>query len=386
MFEKVIEESRLRYRWTGGGLLRADWRFVHYASRRGELYVRVDDGSWDSYSTLGAGLEESTVRNILGRASTAEKIIQQRIDEKVAVKRQPSSGNPYGRFPEDQVMAVLGSYEDMEEIDFLALSDGLGLRVLDERFIEIYSSFPEELVDEWDRQWKRVASPTAFRPWALYHQGDIALGAPDPNTITAVGKSCKLPEVNQLFVTQSLDHSKLNVIGTLNRKSFDSQNKVMKNNSANEVAKLLGLPPVGYEWLHMVAFTLGGFEDVPQTPDNLVLGTAAANTAMMILEGFIKAYMRRHSGVSARISVSRTGFPPKQGWFTTQINYLVQFSGGFKPVYVREAFDPLSTVAPTYDVKQMVSKYSGFRSDPAPLPVSDTVRKPRPGWHLGRRL
>ncbi len=81
--------------------------------------------------------------------------------------------------------------------------------------------------------------------------------------------------------------------------------------SPNEAARTLGLPmptPRSWEWLHLVAFSIGQTHiDAPsaqsinliqrtdqpqQIRENLVLGTAAANTAMLSYETAIKQVMR----------------------------------------------------------------------------------------------
>jgi hypothetical protein len=43
-----------------------------------------------------------------------------------------------------------------------------------------------------------------------------------------------------------------------------------------------------WEWLHLVAFSMGGISHAPQQADNLVAGTSHANTEMMLYENAIK--------------------------------------------------------------------------------------------------
>lgn len=388
-FQPLVDSGYLRFSWEGSDRLDNTWRFVLYKSRHGELYVRVDAKPWTFYKADGTLASESETSTILGRASTAKKIIEQKITEKAAVKRQPSSGNPYGRFPEGVEMGILGRYTDMQDIDFTDLADGLGLRVLDEGWLEVYGGAPQELTDEYNHKWKLVSPPNAYRPWAIYSKGDIMpLGAPSADNVRAVANACGLPAVTNVAVTNTLGRRELDVIATMNRKDHDSQNKVMKNNSANDVAKMLGLPAVGWEWLHLIAFTLGGNEGKAQVPENLVLGTAAANTAMMCLERFVKTMLAKEHFEQAEIGIVKLPMAPGCGWITQSIRYTVKFTSGLSPLWVREEFNPLTTACPTYDVEQMIRQktrsISWLRSDPAPRPVSDTMRAPGP--RRGRRM
>lgn len=389
-FQALVDNGFLRFSWTGSDTIDNSWRFVLYKSRHGELYVRVDAEPWTYYKPNGTLASIGDVGTILGRAASAKRLIQQKITEKAAVKRQPSNGNPYGRFPEGVEMGILGRYTDMEDVDFTGLADGLGLRVLDEGWIEVYGGAPAELTDEYGHKWNLVSPANAYRPWAIYSKGDIAaLGAPSADNVRAVANACKLPDVTNAAVTNTLDKRQFDVICTMNRKDHASQNTVMKNNSANDVAKMLGFPAVGWEWLHLIAFTLGGNEGEAQVPENLVLGTAAANTAMMCLEGFVKKMLSKGHFEKAEIGVVKLPMAPKCGWITQNIGYTVKFvRGGLPHVWVRENFNPLTTACPTYDIEEMIrQKTKGIgwlKSDPPPRPVSDTVRAP--GRRFGRRL
>lgn len=389
-FQALVDEGYLRFSWEGSDAIDNSWRFVLYKSRHGELYVRVDAEPWTFYRANGTLAPDSEVRTILGRASTSKRLIEQKITEKAAVKRQPSSGNPYGRFPEGVEMGILGRYTDLEDVDFTDLADGLGLRVLDEGWIDVYGGTPPELADEYGHAWNLVSPANAYRPWAIYSKGEIALGAPSADNVRAVASACGLPAVSNPAVANTLDKRQLEVIATMNRKDHDSQNKVMRNNSANDVAKMLGLPPVGWEWLHMIAFTLGGYGGEAQVPENLVLGTAAANTAMMCLEGFVKKMLAKGHFERAEIGVVKPPMAPNCGWITQSIRYSVKFvRTGLPHVWVREEFNPLLTACPTYDVEQMIrqktSSIGWLRSDPGPRPVSDTMRAPE-SRRRGRRL
>nr|WP_199039602.1 hypothetical protein [Dyella sp. ASV24] len=379
-FEKVIEDSHLRYRWTGSTTLNPDYRFVEFNNRRGQLYVRVDVEPWTYFLNSGQPAPQSTVIGVLGRTSTATRLIKQAINNTVKLKREPSRGNPYGRFPEGTEFGVLGCYDDMSEVDFTKLADGPGLRILDEKFIEVYAGYPEQLEDEWGRRWTRLSVPSEYRPWGVYvAAGEHVLAPPDADRILAARTTAGLPEILPLPVHITLTDDKMDVIRSLDRKTFDDQKKVMKNNSANEMAKLLGLAPVGFEWLHLIAFSLGGHQGQAQIPENLVLGTESANTAMMLIEGFVKDQLRTSARYkSVTICVSRTCPVRSCGWFVTNIRYMIKFDAGkgMSKKYVLEQFNPLQTIAPPFAIKEMAEKVRGFRSAKAPVPVSDTMRKP----------
>jgi hypothetical protein len=63
--------------------------------------------------------------------------------------------------------------------------------------------------------------------------------------------------------------------------------------SASKLAKAYGFRKKvgghGWEWLHLVAYSMGGFQGYPQYPENLVLGTWHANSAHLIIESAAKA-------------------------------------------------------------------------------------------------
>ncbi len=391
-FEKVIEANALRFRWTGSTLIDATWRFIELTNRRGTLFVRIDQEPWTYYTASGTAASKVTADTVRGRGTMADKLIQGKIDARANVRRAPSKGNPYGRFPEGTEVGILGEYNDMHDIEFTELTDGMGMRVLNEGFIKIYNGYPAKLTDEWDRHWLQCAAPTTFRPFAVYVQGleEIALKSlPSNEAVKAIKKVCGLPDVKPFPSHITLTPSALKVIQTLDRKTFDSQKKVMKNNSAAEVAALLGLDKtVSWEWLHLVAFSLGGHQGEAQIPENLVLGTAAANTAMMLVESWIKEQVEYGRWDTATLVVHRVCPVQDCGWFCTEIGYTVKLSSKFgKPVYARERFNPFLIVSPGFVLKQMMDQLKKWspKSGPAPVPVSDTMRKPGPARY-GRRL
>lgn len=75
------------------------------------------------------------------------------------------------------------------------------------------------------------------------------------------------------------------------KKRAKSQNEVM-GMSASVAADNAGFDPnegEGWEWLHMIAHSMGGIDGQgPQVSENLVAGTSACNTQMIIVEEFLK--------------------------------------------------------------------------------------------------
>ncbi|MCB9231047.1 MAG: DUF4157 domain-containing protein [Bacteroidia bacterium] len=116
----------------------------------------------------------------------------------------------------------------------------------------------------------------------------------------------------------------LTPIGTQRDKS---QNKVMGNLSPNEAAFCAGLTTdentTDWEWLHLVAFSIGethvsdlsdesalminNFEQEQQIAENLVLGTSASNTAMIIFEEAIKDALRTHQNLRVHLIAMADG-------------------------------------------------------------------------------
>ncbi|HWI52485.1 MAG TPA: DUF4157 domain-containing protein, partial [Symbiobacteriaceae bacterium] len=61
---------------------------------------------------------------------------------------------------------------------------------------------------------------------------------------------------------------------------------------------------LGWQWLHLVAHSMGGIAVVgPQVPENLVAGTTEANTQMIIVEEYLKDLVEK-TGLTARLHVA----------------------------------------------------------------------------------
>lgn len=93
------------------------------------------------------------------------------------------------------------------------------------------------------------------------------------------------------------------------RKGFTpSQNAAMSNTSAKDAAiKTFGTKAEGHDWqwLHLIAFTLGGDTSNaanPNTPENLVSGLAEANGHHLVIENLVKKLIL--SGEYGKVKIS----------------------------------------------------------------------------------
>jgi len=94
---------------------------------------------------------------------------------------------------------------------------------------------------------------------------------------------------------QRIDKDRVQSWTLKTRRLYDSQHTVM-GCSAAQAAHAAGLQkllrdgiPWQWEWLHLCAFKMGGMNNAPQQPGNLVAGTYDCNTAMISLEDALKA-------------------------------------------------------------------------------------------------
>ncbi|PUZ22120.1 hypothetical protein GA0116948_11161 [Chitinophaga costaii] len=135
--------------------------------------------------------------------------------------------------------------------------------------------------------------------------------------------------------TTVINASKLKVAGGLDRRP--SQDALMAKNSANAIANAAygqGMSDVrAFEWLHLIAFSFGlGTADkleTAQIADNLVLGTAAANSQMLIYEASIKSIIQADPQLLAEVSVLVKHQKIKDNlyarWLVSEISYHITF-------------------------------------------------------------
>lgn len=123
---------------------------------------------------------------------------------------------------------------------------------------------------------------------------------------------------NQVAIIKSSRYKDLQKGG----KRIQSQTSIMENTSPNKIAVDLELPFGSWEWLHLVAFSLKPThvselsnvsrkaimrtKQPQQIKENLVLGTAEANTAMLTYETFIKKLMEANPTLTLDLFVNAT--------------------------------------------------------------------------------
>jgi hypothetical protein len=85
------------------------------------------------------------------------------------------------------------------------------------------------------------------------------------------------------------------------KKREKSQTQVM-GASAGEAAEAAGYARnegAGWEWLHLIAHSMGGIAvQGPQVPGNLVAGTSECNTQMIVVEEFLKDCVKKLGGMA----------------------------------------------------------------------------------------
>ncbi len=126
------------------------------------------------------------------------------------------------------------------------------------------------------------------------------------------------------------------------RKRIVSQEQVMCNNSANDVADTLQLTNRNsdskFEWLHLVAHSMGPFYSAnsPQEIANFVLGTKATNTLMMTHEMILKSIVI-DSKVNADLRVRAFCVPIKNGKYATWLSQRIEYS--YKFIMIQDTDD-----------------------------------------------
>ncbi|MCX7099722.1 MAG: hypothetical protein NTV43_17655 [Methylococcales bacterium] len=153
--------------------------------------------------------------------------------------------------------------------------------------------------------------------------------------------------------------TKNQVLAWCGQERFPSQIKLMKNKSGKDVAKSLDLDVtnIEYEWLHLVAHSLGPSQDykTPQNIKNLVFGTAAANSQMLIFEENLRHYANNRT-IYLNVTVSCMQLQPGKyaSWLATEIEYSYQDTDSSSPDSIPPntvKFDPFQAVPPSFAEK-----------------------------------
>jgi hypothetical protein len=158
------------------------------------------------------------------------------------------------------------------------------------------------------------------------------------------------------------------------RKRSKQQHEVMGGSAgdAAENAGFLKSEGQGWEWLHMIAHSMGGITALgPQVPENLVAGTSEANSQMIVVEEWIKDAVIR-SGGHATLYVGVDMFDTERH-IGKRIVYDAEFYNAeaqATTVYHFE-FDPLSRRQPL-TIKNRSDRYSAREVQHDALPGATT--------------
>jgi hypothetical protein len=126
--------------------------------------------------------------------------------------------------------------------------------------------------------------------------------------------------------------------------------------SAGEAAASAGFDPsegLGWEWLHLIAHSMGGIETVgPQVAANLVVGTSECNTEMIIVEEFIKDLVTKQDR-KAKLFVAAKMFDKERHIAGKIIYDFLIMDEKSRPIDVFHwSFDPLSRTQPIVEANR----------------------------------
>ncbi|MBB6635029.1 hypothetical protein [Cohnella thailandensis] len=238
-----------------------------------------------------------------------------------------NSVNPYGRFDNeiDGMMRIIEvSPSNLTGYKKFFKSSGVAELL----------HHPYELVSEAPSlsNWKRVSVASNY---SVYVPAKTNLEMPFPSTSTVSGVHEAFFEKKDMGI-QYVQPKKTRTLSTVLTASdiqawsgqarYPQQATVMNSNPASKVAKALALPPdLDYDWLHLIAFSFGPAEnlDTQQHPNNLVLGTKAANTKMLETESKIKKLASKSYAVMVTVTVTCTEIKGGQyaSWLAKEIKY-----------------------------------------------------------------
>lgn len=218
---------------------------------------------------------------------------------------------------------------------------------------------------------------------------------PDPRKVGDPGalglKSPPSGEVKMAFGS-NIDPSTLSSWSGKDRS--EQQGQVM-GASAGEAAANAGFDAdegKGWEWLHMVAHSMGGIDVVgPQVAENLVAGTSECNSQMIVAEEFLKDVVERAGG-RARLFVGvRMYDPVRHIGDTITYDFVVYGKDGKELEVYHMAFDCLSRSVPLTSENRS-TRYAGrsafglFEEESSPEFGSFARKRPRRTGEQGAGL
>jgi hypothetical protein len=146
------------------------------------------------------------------------------------------------------------------------------------------------------------------------------------------GSTSEIPKLKKVMVEQkrtgSVKVNKARLDGWAGQRANwrPDQNGAMGGVSAGEAAAASGITGGEWQWLHLIAFTLGGIDNVqPNHADNLVVGHAAANGHHLVLENCVKKLIL--SGITDEVEISAVAFMAIGSFqVARKIKYLLQWT------------------------------------------------------------
>ena len=263
------------------------------------------------------------------------------------------SANPLGRMTPQKVNSFIPSptldQEQQERIlDSLAKKDPTFRKVTAKSKVHEGKIYPQ-VVQVQDGARLRIVAETLYG--AVY-----AAERPQKETAARRGKPQSLKEVSKLpprssdvKIAWASSIDKAAVQAWTGRKREKSQKSVM-GASARDVAKNAGFDPhdgLGWEWLHLVAHSMGGIDfEGPQVANNLVAGTSECNTQMIIVEEFLKDYVVRNDAKATLVVHAEMEDADRHIGKRITYDFYVTNKGGGPVQVFHWTFDPLSRTNP----------------------------------------
>lgn len=324
------------------------WLFDHLyyvpAPAPGTYVVSSGQGRVPRGKTLVYTIDEWAKINNLGKATAPRDVY-----------------NPFGRFASDSVTSFLPSRE-LSDTQRDALVAGLesgdrtfskitGLRPVPPGQKDVPRSpggYPMEVV---------VATGAVLRfieegPFgAVYAQSPavVKMATADPKRVQGRNQLTIVTGSEEYKLAQNFKITAQELQTWSGAKRSRTQEQVM-GVSAGDAAEHAGFKRdegKGWEWLHLIAHSMGGLERFgPQVAGNLVAGTSECNTQMIIAEEFIKDQVSKSGGFAAVFVNVRLLDPLRH--IGDQIGYDVELhNGDNEPVAVYHwSFNALSRSQP----------------------------------------
>jgi len=191
----------------------------------------------------------------------------------------------------------------------------------------------------------------AVRPTSEFNESEVCQAIKEANTLL---KSQSITITSELLRNTRAENKKANFRRCI------SQNKVMvnpgtseKKGSATQYARQLlehpaSIKNVRWEWLHLIAHAILGGQS--QTDENLVAGTAYANTNMMLIESQLHFLAEQYpEGFTLEIKAS---LKPKTH-VAEKIDYYIKTSDFTLPL----SFDAQTLIQPQHDFRYYMENF-----------------------------